>query len=206
MIIEIRKCKASDVAEVVPLMYSSGPESFRYVFSADYKEQAIDFLYHAFCCGDGEFGYKDHQVVVEGGCIVALVGRRIAKDNLKYIMAAIKQIFGYYGFYKGVGVLIRGLRFEAIVAPPVRDIVCLHNLAVSLERQGRGMGAQFIKSFLAKEKERGVATVSLNVAETNPKAKVLYERLGFVVKDKKIGKLSSQYGRGVGHEYMEVDL
>ena len=206
MTIEIRKCKASDVAEVVPLMYSSGLESFRYVFSVDYEEQAVDFLHHAFCCGDGEFGYKDHQVVIEGGCIIALVGRRIAKDNLKYTMAAIKQIFGYYGFYKGVGVLVRGLRFEAIVAPPVKDVVCLHNLAVSLEQRGAGIGAQLIKSFLTQEKERGSAVVSLNVAETNPRAKVLYEKLGFVVKNKKVGKLSSKFGRGVSHEYMEISL
>ena len=48
--------------------------------------------------------------------------------------------------------------------------------------------------------------VSLNVAETNPRAKVLYEKLGFVVKNKKVGKLSSKFGRGVSHEYMEISL
>lgn len=206
MTIEIRKCEAGDVVGVIPLMYSSGPESFRYVFSVDYKEQAVDFLHYAYCSGDGEFGYKDHQVMVEEGRIIGLVGRRTAKDNLKYTMAAIKQIFGYYGFYKGIGVLVRGLRFEAIVVPPIKDVICLHNLAVSPEQQGSGIGAQLIKSFLAQEKKKGVATVSLNVAETNPRAKVLYERLGFVVKDKKIGKLSNKYGQGVGHDYMEINL
>ena len=206
MTIKIRKCKATDVAEVVPLMYSSGPESFRYVFSVDSEDQAVGFLHHAFCQGDGEFGYKDHQVVIEGGRIIALVGRRTAKDNLMYTMAAIKQILGYYSLYRGVGVLIRGLRFEAIVAPPIKDVICLHNLAVSPEQQGNGVGAQLIKCFLAQEKEKGMTTVSLNVAETNPRAKVLYERLGFIVKDKRVGKLKSQYGRGVGHEYMEINL
>lgn len=186
-------------------MYSSGPESFRYVFSVGYKEQAIDFLHYAFCCGDGEFGYKDHQVVIEGGCIIALVGRRVAEDNLKYTMAAIKQIFGYYGFYRGIGVLVRGLRFETIVAPPIKDVICLHNLAVSPEKQGSGIGAKLIEHFIAEEKKKGTRVVSLNVAETNPRAKKLYESLGFVVKNKKTGNLISQYGQGVSHEYMEIE-
>lgn len=204
MAIEVRNCVAADVAEVVPLMYLAGPESFRYVFSVDYKEQAVDFLHYAYRCGDGEFGYNDHQVMVEGDCIVGLVGRRTAKDNLKYTMAAIKQIFGYYGFYKGIGVLVRGLRFEAIVAPPKKDTIYLHNLAVIPQQQGSGIGAKLIEHFLAEEKKKGTHMVSLNVAETNPGAKKLYERLGFVVKNKKTGNLISQYGRGVSHEYMEI--
>lgn len=206
MTIEIRKCEVADVADVIPLMYSSGPESFRYVFSVDYKEQAVDFLHYAYCRGDGEFGYKDHRVVIESGRIIALVGRRTEKDNMMYTIAAIKQIFGYYNFYKAIGVLVRGLRFEAIVAPPVKDVICLHNLAVSAKQQRRGVGAQLIESFLVQEKQKGIGVVSLNVAETNPKAKVLYERLGFVVKDKRLGNLKGKYGRGVGHEYMEINL
>ena len=206
MVIEVRNCLATDAAEAVPLMYSAGPESFRYVFSVDYEEQALDFLHYAFGCGDGEFGYKDHQVVMENDKVVALVGRRTSEDNFMYTLSAIKQIFGYYGLFKAVGVLIRGLRFEGIVAPPKKAIICLHNLAVSSQQQGSGVGAMLIEHFIAEEKKKGTRVVSLNVAETNPRAKKLYERLGFVVKHKKAGNLISQYGRGVGHEYMEIDL
>jgi len=206
MAAEIRECKLSDVNEVVPLMFSAGPESFRYVFSVDYEDQAIDFLHYSFCKADGEFGYKGHRVMVESGKVIALVGRRSAKDNLHYTVTAIKQIFSYYGLYKALGVLVRGLRFEAIVAPPVKDVICLHNLAVGADQQGRGMGGRLITFFLAQEKDKGTLTASLNVAETNPRAKILYERLGFVVKNKNSGGLKSKYGRGVGHEYMEINL
>lgn len=204
MVIEVRDCLAKDAAAAVPLMYMAGPEAFRYVFSVDYEEQAVDFLYYAFACGEGEFGYKDHQVVIENERVIALVGRRSSKDNFRYTLAAIKQIFSYYGLNKAVGVLIRGLRFEGIVAPPKKDIVCLHNLAVSPEQQGSGIGSKLIEYFIAEEKKKGTQVVSLNVAETNPMAKKLYERLGFVVKHKKKGNLVGQYGRGVGHEYMEI--
>jgi len=204
--IEFRACQASDVNEVIPLMYSAGPEAYRYVFSVDYKEQVIDFLHYAFCQGDGEFGYKDHQVAVENNKIVALIGRRTSKDNLAYTITAIKQIFVFFGFINAVQVMFRGLRFETIVTPPPKNVVCLHNLAVSEGQQGKGIGQQVIKDFLAQEKARMTSTVCLDVAETNPRAKVLYQRLGFVVKSEKIGKLKNKYGRGVSHEYMEIKL
>jgi hypothetical protein len=33
--------------------------------------------------------------------------------------------------------IIRGLRFEAIVAPPVKNVICLHNLAVAEGLRGK---------------------------------------------------------------------
>ena len=206
MTIEFRPCQANDVNDVIPLMYSAGPEAYRYVFSVDDQEQAVDFLHYAFCHGDGEFGYKDHQVAVENNQIVALVGRRSSKNNLAYTVTAIKQIFGYFGFIKALKVMLRGLRFEKIVTPPPKNVVCLHNLAVSDDKQDEGIGQQVIKHFLTQEKARKTTTVCLDVAETNPRAKVLYQRLGFVVKSKKLGKLKNKYGQGVSHEYMEIKL
>ncbi len=206
MTIKYRTCQASDVNEVIPLMYSAGPDAFRYVFSVTYQDQVVDFLHYAFCQGDGEFGYKGHQVAIENNRIIALVGKRSSKDNLAYTLTAIKQIFSFYGFFNALKVIIRGLKFEAIVSPPPRNIVCLHNLAVKDGQQGKGIGQQIIKHFLAQEKIKKTITVCLDVAETNPRAKVLYQRLGFEVKHKKQGKLKNKYGRGVGHEYMEYEL
>mgnify|MGYP000250288741 CR=1 FL=1 len=206
MSIELRPCQASDVEQAIPLMFSAGPEAFRYVFSVNYKDQALDFLRYAFCQGDGEFGYKDHQLALDKGKVVALVGRRLGKDNSAYMLAAIKQIFGFYGFITGLRVIIRGLRFEQIVTPPKAGVACLHNLGVSEGQRGKGYGRQVIEKFIEQAKSKGVSLVSLDVAETNPRAKALYERLGFEVKSKKAGRLKNRYGRGVGHEYMEISL
>ena len=206
MTIKYRPCQASDVNEVIPLMYSAGPDAFLYVFSVDYQDQVIDFLHYAFCQGDGEFGYKGHQVAIEGDRIIALVGRRSAKDNMAYTITAIKQIFSFYSFVNAPKVIFRGLKFEAIVRPPSKSVVCLHNLAVIDGQQGKGIGQQIIKHFLTQEKAKNTVTVCLDVAETNPRAKVLYQRLGFEIKHKKQGKLKNKYGQGVGHEYMEYEL
>ena len=92
-----RRCRAEDVDAVLPLMYSAGPEAFRYVFSVRSELQVLDFLRAAFVRGGGEFGYKDHIVAIEGDEVVALVGMRSAGDQLNYRLAIIRNIFGFYG-------------------------------------------------------------------------------------------------------------
>jgi len=206
MTLEYRTCQPSDVNEAIPLMYSAGPESFRYVFSVDYSEQAIDFLRYAFVKGKGEFGYHDHKVAIDNNTIVGLVGRRSSSQNLAYTLIAAKQIFGFYGIFKGLKVLFRGLRFEAIVTPPTKGRVCLHNLGVAPASRGKGYGQKMIEYFIANEKKVNTTHVCLDVAATNPRAKSLYQRLGFVVKQHKLGKLENKYGRGVDHETMEIEL
>jgi len=206
MTLEYRSCQPSDVNEAIPLMYSAGPEAFRYVFSVDYSEQAIDFLRYAFVKGKGEFGYNDHIVALDNNTIVGLVGRRSSRQNLAYTVVAAKQIFGFYGLFKGLKVIFRGLRFEAIVTPPTKGRVCLHNLGVSPDSRGKGFGQRMIEHFIAYEKQVNTTHVCLDVAATNPRAKSLYQRLGFVVKEQKNGKLKNKYGRGVDHETMEIEL
>ena len=206
MTLEYRSCQPSDVNEAIPLMYSAGPESFNYVFSVDYQEQAIDFLRYAFVKGEGEFGYNDHKVAIDNNTIVGLVGRRSSTQNLGYTFAAAKQIFGFYGLVNGLKVIFRGLRFEAIVAPPTKGRVCLHNLGVSPDSRGKGYGQKMIEHFIVNEKKDKTTHVCLDVAATNPRAKLLYQRLGFVVKQQRLGKLKNKYGRGVDHESMEIEL
>jgi len=187
-------------------MYSAGPEAFRYVFSVDYEEQAKDFLRYAFVKGKGEFGYHDHMVAIDNKKIVGLVGRRSSTQNLVYTLAAAKQIFGFYGIFKGLKVIFRGLRFEAIVTPPSKGRVCLHNLGVTPDSRGKGYGKKMIEHFIGNEKNVNTTHVCLDVAATNPRAKLLYQRLGFVVTEQRLGKLKNEYGRGVDHETMEIEL
>ena len=206
MTLVYRVCQPCDVNEVIPLMYSAGPESFRYVFSVDYEDQAIDFLRYAFVKGKGEFGYHDHKVAINNNGVVGLIGRRSSTQNLSYTLAAAKQIFSFYGFFKGFKVVFRGLRFEAIVAPPSKGRVCLHNLGVTPDSRGKGYGQKMIEHFIANEKKANTTHVCLDVAATNPRAKLLYQRLGFAVTEQRFGKLKNKYGRGVDHENMEIEL
>ena len=54
-------------------------------------------------------------------------------------------------------------------------------ICVAPEARGKGVGAALLKEAERVARERGFGTVSLSVVDTNPRAKTLYERLGFVV-------------------------
>lgn len=206
MSLQFRPAKESDVDDVIPLMFSAGPDAYRYVFSIDSKDQVLDFLRYAYCKGDGEFGYRDHLVATDNGTVIGLVGHWHGSKNLSYMLAAVRQIVGYYGFFKALRVIARGLRFEKIVSPPAKKVLVLHNLAVSDSRRGAGYGKQIIEHFLQRAAIEGISSVGLDVAETNPRAKNLYLRIGFNVKQHSEGNLVNQYGRGVSHEYMEISI
>lgn len=206
MALLIRPCTAEDVDDILPLMYSAGPETFRFVFSVHSELEVLDFLRASFVKGDGEFGYRDHFVAVDNDDIVALVGMRRAQDNLKYTLSAASDIFKFYGLYNGLRVISRGLRFERIVSPPHKGTLCLHNLGVKEGLRGKGYGRQLIAWFLEQSGKQNVNAVCLDVAETNPRARALYLGLGFSIKGVTQGNLSNKYGRGVTHEYMEYPL
>ena len=77
--------------------------------------------------------------------------------------------------------------------------------------RGKGYGQQMIEYFIANEQNQlvnkgKITHVCLDVASTNPRAKLLYQRLGFKVKKISQGQLKNKYGRGVDHDYMEITL
>jgi len=108
-----RPCTAGDLDDVIPLMYSAGPDAFRYTFSVSSELQVLEFLKVAFVKGKGEFGYKDHIVAVDDGEIVALVGMRITDDNIDYTLAVAKTIFRFYGIFNGLRVAFGGFVLNA---------------------------------------------------------------------------------------------
>ena len=202
--INIRPCKPNDVNEATPLMYSSGPEAFRYVFSISEKNQVLSFLSYAFQNGNGEFGYKDHFIAESNGVTLGLVGYRKSNDNLKYTVVAAKQIFSYFGFINGLKVITRGLTFEKTVPPPKKGLICLHNFAVNEESRGMGIGSKMIDFIIAKAKTDNYNGLCLDVAATNPKAKQLYLKKGFKVVSIKEANLKNKYGTVCGHETLTL--
>ncbi|NMP30701.1 GNAT family N-acetyltransferase [Thalassotalea sp. M1531] len=206
MKIYIRPTYASDVEDVIPLMFSAGPEAYRYVFSQQSSNQALEFLREAYLRGGGEFGFSSHFVACQGDRVIGLLGLRQPNNNWPYAWSALTNILRYYSLVDALKVLVRGLKFEQIVKPTVRNRLCIHNLAVSESCQGLGVGRQLIEYAVNQAQALGFSHVCLDVAETNPKAKALYQRLGFITQSHHVGNLNSTYGKGVSHDYMELIL
>lgn len=60
------------------------------------------------------------------------------------------------------------------------DAIYIHEIQILPEHQGRGVGSEVIRHLIDQAGRRG-AGVTLSVVVTNPRAKQLYDRLGFTV-------------------------
>ena len=70
----------------------------------------------------------------------------------------------------------------AIVLESKPDSLYIHEFQVLPEHQGRGVGTAVLRRVIDQAASRGLA-VTLSVLRANPRARHLYERLGFEVTD-----------------------
>jgi len=199
--ITFRPAETDDVEAAVPLIYSSGPEAFNYVFT----DKAQEFLKYAFQDGAGEFGYRNHVVGILNGEIVCAGAGFTGETTLAFTIAAARQILSFYGV-NGIGVIIRGLRIEQIIKPPSNTLYVVAHLGVKPELRGQGIGTQLVTHLLSEQFITGIKMAALDVAVTNPRAQALYERMGFTTTETIKSSLSNQWGTVVNHRRMEKPL
>lgn len=180
MTLLFRAAEVADADAAVPLILSSGPDSFHYVFSPHGGPGAAAFLRAAFVDGAGEFGYRNHTVAVADGRVAGIGKSYSGANTLAYTTAAARQIVRCYGRY-APGVMLRGLRTEAVVRPPARDEWTIVHLGVAPEFRSRGVGRALVEELLRQGRAAGLKKAVLDVSVLNPRAQALYERLGFTV-------------------------
>ena len=201
-----RAASRADVADAVPLIYSSGPGAFDYVFNIGGARDAQAFLRFAYLHGDGEFGWRAHRIAEMGGQVVAVGAAFDGRTVTRFTLAGALQIWGFYGAIRAWGVMVRGLRVEAIIRPPHAQEYYLCHLGVREEMRGRGIGAHFIGHLLEGLDAKRHRCATLDVAVTNPRAQLLYERLGFEVEALRASKLQNRRGRVADHYRMSRPL
>ncbi len=206
MPVYFRPCKPEDAAVAVPLLFESGPKAFRYVFSNDSYNEALDFLHYVFVREDSQFSYQHHMAIEVDDQIIGVGASWQHKDNFRFMLAALKSIIAFYGLLVGFSVIIRGLKIESVMLPPAKEVVAIGHIAVQFEVRGKGYGARLMNYVIERAKQTGLPLAGLDVAETNPGAKMLYERLGFIEKRFTKKELVTDYGEVVGHSYMELSL
>jgi len=206
MSILFRTATPADADAAVPLIYSSGPAAFDFVFTVPGKLSALQFLRRAFLHGRGELGYRNHIVATLDQRVVAVGAAWCGDSTLAFALAAAQQILGGYGAVAGPGVIARGLRVESIIQPPAKDCWYIAHLGVLPERRGRGLGNALIASLLEQGRARRLPKATLDVAVGNPRAQALYERLGFVVAAERVSTLRNAQATVANHRRMELPL
>ena len=201
-----RPATPADADAAVPLIYSSGPTTFDYVFHAPPRGTAVEFLRQAFLDGAGEFGFRNHVVGMRDGVVVAAGSAWSGAATLSFTLAAARQILGCYGLVAGLGVITRGLKVESVIRPPGRDCWYVAHLGVPPELRGQGIGVHLVEHLLAQGRERKLPYAALDVAVTNPRAQQLYERIGFRVTRECESRLANAQARVAEHRRMELRL
>jgi ribosomal protein S18 acetylase RimI-like enzyme len=199
-----RAATPADVADAVPLIYSSGPAAFDYVFSIGGAKDAQKFLRFAYLKGGGEFGWRAHRVAEIAGRVAAAGAAFDGRDVLRFTIANALQIFKFYGPVQAWGVMMRGLRTEAVIRPPRAEEYYLCHVGVREELRGHGIGARFMRELLQGLDAHRHRCATLDVAVTNPRAQLLYERLGFVTQARRPSTLQNRRGRVADHYRMRL--
>jgi ribosomal protein S18 acetylase RimI-like enzyme len=205
-IVSFRAASPADLVAAVPLIYSSGPEAFDYVFNIDDVRTAQAFLRFAYLKGGGEFGWRTHRVAEMEGQVVGAAAAFDGRAVLRFTIAGALQIVRFYGPIRAWGVMLRGLRTEAIVRPPRAHEYYLGHVGVREDLRGHGIGARFMRHLLGQADGDRHLYAALDVAVTNPRAQVLYERLGFVVEVLRPSKLQNRRGKVQDHYRMTRPL
>ena len=114
--------------------------------------------------------------VLEGEYLVGLAG---FTTNSTAFTGGItyRKILRELGFFKGQkAALVLGL-FERKAR---ENELLMDGIAVASEYRGKGYGSKLFAALIDYAKEHNYQTIRLDVIDTNPDARRLYERLGFV--------------------------
>lgn len=204
--IAFRACTPDDAELAVPLIISSGPSAFDYIFADSELEQTPHFVRRAFRDDGMELGHSVHTAMLLDGRLSAVGALWHAGHALPFMTAGVRQIYRHYGPLAGTRVVMRGLRMETVVKPPRKGIAYLGHFGVAPQRQGQGLGSVLIDHLIAQAKACGFGVAALDVSSGNPRAQKLYERLGFSVKKTNPADYRTRFGAIVEHRYMEKPL
>jgi ribosomal protein S18 acetylase RimI-like enzyme len=199
--VRFRPARAQDVDAALPLIVSSGPDAFNYVFRTA-RHTPEDFLRAAFVDGAGEFGFRNHVVGEVDGRVLAAGGGWTSATTVPFLLAAVRQFITILGPAATPPVVLRGLRTEAVIRPPVKGEFYIGHVGVDHACRGQGIGAALVAHLLAMAQEAGARLAVLDVSLNNPRAAALYARLGFEVTAERSSNLHRDEGFVPAHRRM----
>lgn len=115
-------------------------------------------------------------VAINDGEMVGIAGFKTAQgaltDGISY--RVLKEEVGYWGAIRAALVLTLFQRKQ------VAGQLLMDGISVSPKMRGRGIGTQLLHRIIEYAQEEEYQSVRLDVIDTNPAARRLYERIGFV--------------------------
>lgn len=126
----------------------------------------------------------------EGTKLLGLVGFKTSKGALTG--GGMGDLARHYGWFGG---LWRGLLLALLERDLEPGIFLLDGIAVAPDARGLGIGTALLEAVELEAGRRGCRTVRLDVIDTNPRARALYERRGYEpVSVERLGPLRHLFG------------
>ena len=116
-------------------------------------------------------------------CLVAICDKKlvgilgIQTDKGGFINATLGKMIKEYGLLYGI-LRMCGLAF--LHHKTASDELYVDGVAVEDDMRGKGIGSQLFDLLERIASKKEIRTISLEIIDTNPRAKALYKRLGFV--------------------------
>jgi ribosomal protein S18 acetylase RimI-like enzyme len=109
------------------------------------------------------------------GTVLGLAGFKTIEGSLTD--AGWAELMGVYG---RLGALWRAPFLSIMERPLAHDTLLMDGIAVTTEARGMGLGTRLLDAIADEARLRGLTKIRLDVIDTNPRARALYERQGFV--------------------------
>lgn len=114
-------------------------------------------------------------VALDGDDLVGLAGFQLHGRAFVGIgLRTVRQEFGL------AGLLWRGPLLALLDRRPRPGELLMDGIVVRSDRRGQGIGTRLLDELAALCREEGLGRIRLDVVDTNPAARRLYERFGFV--------------------------
>jgi ribosomal protein S18 acetylase RimI-like enzyme len=135
------------------------------------KSQAIRILTASFVPG---------QILLAKvqGTLVGVLG--IDDDRGRFIRFAYSDLTGEFGFIGGIARFL-WLKFIGWIEKQAPGTLRIAAIAVAEEARGSGVGTRLLEAAEEFAHAQGYKALVLEVVDTNPRARKLYERMGFKI-------------------------
>ena len=146
---------------------------------------------------DEAFGRK-FRVAVRSEKLRRFLLTRCFQRDYAFVAIAGDKLVGIAGFHTTIGSFTGGITYKELVSllglvagswaavifgfydrTPEKGVLLMDGIAVHRDYRGGGIGGKLLEELVAYAEKNRYEKVRLDVIDTNPKAKKLYERVGF---------------------------
>lgn len=124
------------------------------------------------------------------GGIQGVAGFKTANGGLAG--GELSDLRAQYGLWGG---LWRGVLLSSLERDLEPGVFLMDGICVDANARGQGVGSALLNAIFDEARVQGATSVRLDVIDTNPRARALYERMGFVPKgEERTGPLQWLFG------------